>query len=131
MNQLWRRLTRLFGGTALDGPSEIDCSKSRILSTGTRSRPARGGHVAPARTGPAVGQGTAAPSRTNGLPPQCQTLNALHAFNAKRGPGEASLADVGLELLPRLERRCSEKAPAGALVFAQTGGDSVHFCLIP
>lgn len=131
MKPIWQWLNRLWSGTAPEDPPEFDYAKSRILSMGTRPRTASERHVATGGTVPAPKQDLSAPLRENRIPPQCLTLNALHAFAARRELGEADLAEVGLELLPRLQDRWSEEAPAGALVFAHTGGDSVHFCLLP
>ncbi len=56
-------------------------------------------------------------------------LEDLRRFDATH-QGRASLADVGLWLLDPPEEPWGDATPVNSVVFATTGGDSVHFCLL-
>ena len=57
------------------------------------------------------------------------SLDALRTFDSDH-PGGAGLSDLGLTLLDPLEDPWCEETPSNTRVFATTGGDSVHFCLL-
>jgi hypothetical protein len=58
------------------------------------------------------------------------TLTALQKFDAAHRKGDATLSDVGLILLRPPERAWCNDTPKNGHIFATTGGDSVHFCLL-
>ncbi len=58
------------------------------------------------------------------------TLTALQDFDAAHGKDAATLWDVGLILLNPPERAWCDDTPTNGHIFATTGGDSVHFCLL-
>ena len=57
------------------------------------------------------------------------TLNALYEFDAAHSQS-ARLSDMGLILLSPPEQPWPGETPLNSFVFAHTGGDSVHFCLL-
>src|SRR5258708_629651 len=59
-----------------------------------------------------------------------QTLTALHKFDAEHRHAAIRLSDVGLLLLHPPERKWGDETPKNGVIFAHTGGDSVHFCLL-
>jgi hypothetical protein len=58
------------------------------------------------------------------------TLTALQKFDAAHRKDAATLSDVGLILLRPPERAWCDDSPKNGHIFATTGGDSVHFCLL-
>jgi hypothetical protein len=58
------------------------------------------------------------------------TLVALQRFDAAHNKRGERLADVGLLLLRPPERAWCESTPKNSHVFAHTGGDDVHYCLL-
>jgi hypothetical protein len=58
------------------------------------------------------------------------SLTALREFDAAHSGGPASLGDVGLMLIDPPERNWCEDTPNNGRIFATTGGDWVHFCLL-
>ena len=58
------------------------------------------------------------------------TLTALQKFDAAHQNHAATLSDVGLILLQPPERAWCDDTPKSGHIFATTGGDSVHFCLL-
>ena len=58
------------------------------------------------------------------------TLASLQKFDTAHRKGAATLLDVGLVLLLPPERAWCEDTPKNGHIFAHTGGDSVHFCLL-
>jgi hypothetical protein len=58
------------------------------------------------------------------------TLAALQKFDKAHQRGAATLSDVGLMLFQPLQRAWCDATPEGGHIFAGTGGDSVHFCLM-
>lgn len=59
-----------------------------------------------------------------------ETLTALQKFDATHQNDGATLSDVGLILLRPPERNWCDDTPKNGHIFATTGGDSVHFCLL-
>jgi len=66
-----------------------------------------------------------APDDTSSFP----TLTALQRFEALHARGPVTLSDLGLMLLP-MQRNWCEDTPRNGRIFATTGGDGVHFCLL-
>ena len=58
------------------------------------------------------------------------TLTALQKFDDGHKRGEVTLDRIGLILLRPIERAWCDDTPKNGLIFATTGGDSVHFCLL-
>ena len=58
------------------------------------------------------------------------TLTALQKFDTAHRKDAATLSDVGLILLRPPERAWCDDTPKNGHIFAHTGGDSVHFCLL-
>ena len=57
-------------------------------------------------------------------------LAALQNFDAAHRNDATTLSDIGLILLQPPERSWSDDTPKNGHIFAHTGGDSVHFCLL-
>ncbi len=58
------------------------------------------------------------------------SLFDLQAFDTLHGGDTAALSQIGLILLRPPERSWCNDTPVNGHVFATTGGDSVHFCLL-
>lgn len=58
------------------------------------------------------------------------TLTALQQFNTKSQGSEGTLSDVGMILIQPPERAWFDDTPNNGHIFAHTGGDGVHFCLL-
>lgn len=58
------------------------------------------------------------------------TLNLLQRFATAHRNRPATLRALGLTLLQPPERGWCDDTPKNGLIFAHTGGDSVHFCLL-
>jgi hypothetical protein len=58
------------------------------------------------------------------------TLKALQKFDTARRNDAATLSDIGLILLQPPEHAWCDDTPKNGHIFAHTGGDRVHFCLL-